>query len=89
MSRTQAVRLVALCAQVEMALVRDDPVAAPLAAQAARAARGGECERLLAEASRLTREPTASAGAPRAARRKAIQALVRAAAQRAQAAVLA
>ncbi len=52
---TDALRVVALAAQAEMALVRRDGVCGPLLAQAARAAAGTPAEPVLAEASRLVR----------------------------------
>lgn len=90
MNRRDAVRLVAAVAQCEMALVRRDGAAGPLLAQAARAARdlpGGE---YLEAAARLARDLDLSSGeADHAARRKAAQALCRAAGIEAQAAALA
>lgn len=50
-----ALRVVALAAQAEMALVRRDHVAGPLLAQAARAADGTPAGSVLAEAARLVR----------------------------------
>lgn len=89
MTTAEAVRLTALCAQVEMALVRRDAVAGPLLAQAARAAAGTEAAAVLEGALELVRTGApADRTAPGSARRKAAQALVRAAAQRAQAALL-
>lgn len=53
--RADALRVVALAAQAEMALVRRDDVAGPLLAQAARAAIGMPAGPLLAEAARVVR----------------------------------
>lgn len=55
MSRADALRVVALAAQAEMALVRRDAVAGPLLAQASRAADGTPAAPPLAEAARLMR----------------------------------
>ena len=80
MSGADAVRLVAACAQCEMALVRDDPVAGPLLAQAARAGEATPAAPYLAAAARLARGLGPHDGSPgRRARRKVVQALVRAA----------
>ncbi len=83
MTRWEAVRLVAALAAVEMCLVRDDPVAGPLLAQARRAAAGTPVAPLLDEAAAINRAAAAGGGADQAAR-KVTQALVRAAAQAAQ-----
>lgn len=90
MSAADAVRLVAALAQCEIALVRRDPVAAALLAQAARHAEGRPEEPLVAAAAALARatDVTAAADAARAAR-KAVQSLCRAALQSAQAELLA
>jgi hypothetical protein len=85
MSRAAAIRTLALCAQAEMALVRRDPVAGPLLAQAARAAAGTGPAPLVSAAADLVRRPPDAPGAPAAARRKVTQALVRAARIRAEA----
>ena len=55
MNRADAVRVVALAAQAEMALVRRDEVCGALLAQAARAAEGTAAAAPLAEAGRLVR----------------------------------
>lgn len=91
MMRTpDAVRLVAALGAVEMVLVRRDPVAGPLLAQAARAGEGTHVEGWLAAAARMVRDPGIWDDAPpAAARRKAVQALCRAAAQSVQAELLA
>ena len=74
------VRLAASLAQCEMALVRHDPVAAALLAQAARHAEGLPGGPGLAEAAGLARASDLSGDAPQAAAaRKVVQALVRAA----------
>ncbi len=89
MDRAAALRVTTLGAQAEMALVRRDPVAAPLLAQAARAADGSACAPLLEEAATLVRlHGVRGDDAPARARRKVVQALVRAASQRAQAVLL-
>jgi hypothetical protein len=89
MSRTDALRLVAALGAIEMALVRRDEVVGPLLAQAARAARGDETERWMTTAAAIVRAPGFYGEDPAlAARRKVVQALCRAAAQAAQAAVL-
>lgn len=86
MTREQALRILSLASQVEIALVRKDPVAGPLLAQAARAARGLSCAAHLEAAARLSRgsDPTKDH-----ALRKVLQALTRLAVQDAQAAALA
>ena len=72
-----------------MALVRRDPVAGPLLAQAARAADGLEPGPALAAAARLAREVDLADPAPGpAACRKVAQALCRLAGQQACAAIL-
>jgi len=68
-----------------MALVRKDPVAAPLLAQTARAADGLAGGHTLAVAARLAREVDISIHEPA---RKVVQALTRVASQEAQAALL-
>lgn len=90
MSAADAVRVVAALAQCEIALVRRDPVAAALLAQAARHAEGRPEGPLVAAAAALARaaDVTAAGGDARAAR-KAVQALCRAALQAAQAELLA
>jgi len=85
----EAVRLVAALGAVEMALVRRDPVAGPLLAQAARAAAGTPCAPLVGAAARLCRAvDLTGTEAPQRAARKAAQALCRSAAQDCQAALL-
>lgn len=83
MSTADALRVVTLAAQAEMALVRRDAVAGPLLAQAARAADGMPAGPLLAEAAAMVR------GEPgREAIRQAALSLCRMALQDAQADVL-
>jgi hypothetical protein len=85
-----ALRLAVALGAVEMALVRRDPVAGPLLAQAARAADGLPQGPLLAAAAALSRRvDLAGAGEGEAAARKVAQALCRAAAQEVQAALAA
>ena len=80
MTREEAVRLSASLAQCEIALVRRDPVASPLLAQAARHARGLEVGELVAAAAGLARALDPTGRAPeQAAARKVVQALCRAA----------
>lgn len=80
MTRGEAVRLCAALAQCEMALVRRDPVAPALLAQAARHADGLPPGPLVAEAARLARRAGRDApGLQGDAARKAVQALCRAA----------
>lgn len=55
MTRADALRVVALAAQAEMALVRRDAVAGPLLAQAARAADGTPAAAPIAQAAGLMR----------------------------------
>lgn len=55
MTAADALRVVTLAAQAEMALVRRDAVAGPLLAQASRAADGTPAADPLAEAARLVR----------------------------------
>jgi hypothetical protein len=74
--RGDLVRLAAALAQCEMALVRRDPVAGALLAQAARHAEGLEHGEALAAAADLAR---ASDPAGDRAARKVVQALVRSA----------
>jgi len=89
MRRTDALRLVAALGAIEMALVRRDDVAGPLLAQAARAAAATPVDAWVAEAARLVRAPGCFGDAPHEmARRSAVQALCRASAQGAQAALL-
>lgn len=83
MSVADALRVVTLAAQAEMALVRRDAVAGPLLSQAARAADGSPAGPLLAEAAAMVRaEPG------REAIRQAALSLCRMALQDAQADVL-
>lgn len=80
MTRDEAVRLSASLAQCEIALVRRDPVASPLLAQAARHADGLVVGELVATAAVLARGLDPAGGPPdQAAARKVVQALVRAA----------
>lgn len=89
MTRADALRLVTQLAAVEMALVRRDPVAGPLLAQAARAAAGLPPGALVAAARDVSRAVDLCADGPAArSARKVAQALCRAAAQSAQAALL-
>lgn len=86
----EAVRLAASLAQCEIALVRRDPVAPALLAQAARHADGLPPGPAVAAAARLARDADVTARTPGpAAARKVVQALVRAAAIEAEAALLA
>ena len=55
MTTPDALRVIALAAQAEMALVRRDAVAGPLLAQAARAAEGTSAAQVLDEAATLVR----------------------------------
>jgi hypothetical protein len=89
MRREEAIRLLALCAQCEMALVRRDAVVVALLAQASRAAPEGIAATALAHAANMARasDLLGEAGDARAAR-KAVQALTRIATQEAQAAAL-
>jgi hypothetical protein len=82
-------RLVAALAQCEIALVRRDPTAPALLAQAARHAEGLPGWEEAEAAARLARsvDPAGAAPAERACR-KVVQALCRCALQRAQAALL-
>ncbi|MCB0882305.1 MAG: hypothetical protein KDC33_08840 [Thermoleophilia bacterium] len=89
MTRWEAVRLVAALGAVEMCLVRDDPVAGPLLAQARRAAAGTAVAPLLDEAAAISRATSGDGDAGARAARKVVQALVRAATQAAQAVALA
>ena len=83
MSMADALRVVTLAAQAEMALVRRDAVAGPLLAQAARAADGTPAGPLLEQGAALVRrEPD------REAIRQAALSLCRMALQEAQAEVL-
>jgi hypothetical protein len=76
----EAVRLSAALAQCEIALVRRDPVASALLAQAGRHADGLEVGELVATAARMARElEHAGRGPEQDAARKAVQALCRAA----------
>lgn len=79
MTAAEAVRLGAALAQCEIALVRRDPVAAPLLAQAARHADGLAPGPLVAAAARLARGGVGDGTPEAAAARKAVQALCRAA----------
>ena len=89
MRTPDAVRLVAALGAVEMVLVRRDPVAGPLLAQAARAGAGTGVDSWLAAAARMLRDPGIWEDTPSAAaRRKAVQALCRAAAHSVQADLL-
>ena len=83
MSAPDSLRVVALAAQAEMALVRRDAVAGPLLAQAARAADGMPAGHVLAEATRLVR-----AAPEREAVRQAALSLCRMGLQEAQADLL-
>ncbi len=83
MSAPDSLRVVALAAQAEMALVRRDAVAGPLLAQAARAADGMPAGHVLAEAGRLVR-----AAPEREAVRQAALSLCRMGLQEAQADLL-
>lgn len=89
MRRDEAIRLLGLCAQCEMALVRRDAVVVALLAQASRAAPEGIPARALAHAANMARtsDLLGDTGEARAAR-KAVQALNRIATQEAQAAAL-
>jgi hypothetical protein len=90
MAPADALRLTAALAQCEMALVRRDSVASALVSQAARHAEGLPPGPLVAAAARLARTADPAAGAPeREAARKVVQALCRAAALEAGAALLA
>jgi hypothetical protein len=83
------VRLAASLAQCEMALVRRDPVAAALVAQAARHGDGLPAGPALAEAAALVRSADLSGASPEAAAaRKVVQALVRSALIEAEAGLL-
>jgi hypothetical protein len=85
MRARDAVRLVAALGAIEMAVVRCDPVAGPLLAQASRAADGLTGGTWLAAAATLVRAPDAWDDTPPArARRKVVQALCRAAAHSVQ-----
>ena len=89
MSAPDTVRLAAALAQCEIALVRRDPVAGALLAQAARHADGQDGGEMVAAAARLARASDgAEAGPEGAAARKAIQALCRAAVIETDAALL-
>ncbi|MGD9570336.1 MAG: hypothetical protein AB7V62_00445 [Thermoleophilia bacterium] len=78
MTTADAVRLCASLAQCEIALVRRDPVAGPLLAQAARHAAGLPPGELVAAAAALLRAAPSAAGDPAAdAARKVAQALCR------------
>lgn len=86
MTAAEATRVLGLVSQVEMALVRRDAAAAALLAQAARAGDGLSVSGYLAEATRIARSTDL---AEHHDVRKLVQALVRVAAQEAQAALLA
>jgi hypothetical protein len=89
LTRPDAVRLSAALAQCEIALVRRDPVAPALLSQAARHADGLGPGPLVAAAARLARACDPAGQSPREmACRKVVQALVRAAAIDAEAALL-
>lgn len=88
MSSPDLVRLAAVLAQCEIALVRHDAVAGPLLAQAARHADGLDGGAVVAAASRLARASGGEAGAEGAAARKAVQALCRTAVIETDAALL-
>jgi hypothetical protein len=84
-----ALRLASALAQCEIALVRRDPVAPALVAQAARHAESLAPGPLLAAAARLARDVDVTGrGAGQEAARKVVQALCRVAAARAEAAAL-
>ncbi|MEQ8834408.1 MAG: hypothetical protein RIB67_08165 [Miltoncostaeaceae bacterium] len=83
------VRLLAALAQCEMALVRRDPVAAALLAQAARHAEGLPAGELVATASALVRAAGVHGDEPaERAARKVAQALCRTALQTSEAALV-
>ena len=83
------VRLAAALAQCEIVLVRSDPVAGALLAQAARHAEGLAGGEMVAAAARLARASgMGGAGPEGAAARKAVQALCRAAVIETDAALL-
>ncbi len=87
--RPEAVRLSAALAQCDIALVRRDPVAPALLSQAARHAEGLGPGPLVAAAARLARACDPAGGSrEEMACRKVVQALVRAAAIDAEAALL-
>ena len=83
MNAADALRVVTLAAQAEMALVRRDAVAGPLLAQAARAAEGSPAAQPLQEAARLVR-----AAPEREAVRQAALALTRMGLHEAEAVVI-
>lgn len=83
MSAADALRVVTLAAQAEMALVRRDQVAGPLLAQAARAADGTPAGPVLVQAAALVR-----AAPEREAMRQAALSLCRMGLQEAQALAL-
>ena len=88
-TRPDAVRLCAALAQCDIALVLRDPVAPALLSQAARHADGLGPGPLVAAAARLARACDPAGGSPEEmACRKVVQALVRAAAIDAEAALL-
>ncbi len=89
LSPADGVRLCASLAQCEIALVRRDPVAPALLAQAARHSDGLACGALVAAAAALARslDPAGDDPAQRAGR-KVVQALCRAAVQQAEASLL-
>ena len=87
--RGDLVRLAASLAQCEIALVRRDPVAPALVAQAARHAEGMPSGAAAAAAARLARAADPAGTSPEAAAgRKVVQALVRCAAIEAEAGLL-
>lgn len=86
---TDEVRLLAALAQCEMALVRRDPVAVPLLAQAARHAEGLPAGGLVATAASLARAAGVHGDEPgERAARKVAQALCRTALQTTEAALV-
>ena len=89
MTAQEALRIALLCAQAEIALVRRDPVAGPLLAQAARAAEDRPGGDALSLAARIARDVDLDERGPGpSACRKAVQALCRQALQEAQGALL-
>ena len=89
MSAVDDIRLVAMLAACEMALVRRDAVAGPLLRQAARAAAGRTEEPFIAAAAQIARDiDLADPNTANAAARKVAQALCRWAAQSSQDAAL-
>jgi hypothetical protein len=85
----EATRVLVLVGQIEIALVRRDPVAGPLLSQAARAAEGLPPGRVLAAAAGIARAVDLADTAPApAAARKVAQAMVRLAQQETAGALL-